>query len=185
MKKRGFSSHPQPAIVKIRPVWTKPLKPMKEDTIDPHYKGISIYTDGSLRPGNFGAYAWIMVIDDEIRDRRVYKVYNTTINKMELSAILDALKSFKDRTELVIYTDSQYAKNAIVYWSKSWRKNNWLTSAGEPVKNKDLLEQILELNKHHRVTYKWIRGHASSKYNLVVDQLVQQATREMVDAAQS
>ncbi len=140
---------------------------------------VEVFTDGSFRPVGYGAYAFIVVDKGAITYEHVERVYNTTINKMELTAIAAALKHFTEPSHLTIYSDSQYAVFSITRWSKAWKNNNWMTSLGQPVKNKDILEEILELCKLHKVKVEWVRGHAGNVYNDACDKLAHTATKEM------
>ncbi len=140
---------------------------------------IEVYTDGSFRPPNHGAYAFVVVDNGTITYEHVERVYNTTINKMELAAVAAVLKHFTKPSHLTIYSDSQYAVFSITKWSKAWKKNNWMTSLGQPVKNKEILEEILELCKPHKVEVKWVRGHAGNVFNVACDKLAHTATKEM------
>ena len=99
---------------------------------------ITIYTDGSCltNPGNGG---WAAIINDEKEIRKISgSEKNTTNNRMELLAPINALKDMKPGVEIKIYTDSQYVKNGITEWINTWLANNWKTSKKEDVKNKDL-----------------------------------------------
>lgn len=141
-----------------------------------------VYTDGSYRafgPG-FGSWAFVVVKNGRPIFDRVDTVLGTTINKMEFQAILEALRYFKKPSRLVIYSDSQYAVFSITKWAKMWAENNWVTKLGEPVKNKALLQEILEeIKRHKKVTVVWIRGHAGNIFNERADLIAQTATRTL------
>ena len=136
---------------------------------------IKIYTDGSClkNPGNGG---WAAIINDDGDIKRVSgSEKNTTNNRMELMAPLNALKGMSPNNEIEIYTDSQYVKLGITDWIHKWIKNNWQTSKKEPVKNKDLWMELYDLTKSHEIKWIWVKAHAGNKLNEEVDLLAKQA----------
>lgn len=145
------------------------------------YNMLEIYTDGSLRRPNIGAYGFVIV--DTKKDHVVYKhvktQLNTTNNIMELKAIEDALLYLKKPTQCIVYSDSQYSVFALTRWIYGWIKYNWTTMSGQPVKNKELLLSIHTLMKYHDVKLLWVKAHNGDKYNEMVDELVQAATRKL------
>ena len=136
---------------------------------------ITIYTDGSClkNPGNGG---WAAIINDE---KEITKISgsekNTTNNRMELLAPINALKNMKSGVEIKIYTDSQYVKNGITEWINTWLANNWKTSKKEDVKNKDLWIELYKLNQSLNVKWNWIKAHAGDTLNEEVDILAKKA----------
>jgi len=136
---------------------------------------IKIYTDGSClnNPGN-GGWAAIINFNNEIK-KISGSVKDTTNNKMELMAPIQALQTIKERQPIEIYTDSQYVRLGITDWVHKWLKNNWLTSKKEPVKNKELWIQLYELNKSHDIKWIWVKAHAGNVLNEEVDLLAKQA----------
>ena len=136
---------------------------------------IKIYTDGSClkNPGNGG---WAAIINDDGDIKRVSgSEKNTTNNRMELMAPLNALKGMDPNKEIEIYTDSQYVKLGITEWINAWLKNNWKTSKKEDVKNKDLWLELYNLNKSLKIKWNWVKAHAGNKLNEEVDLLAKQA----------
>ena len=136
---------------------------------------IKIYTDGSCleNPGNGG---WAAIINDDGDIKRVSgSEKNTTNNRMELMAPLNALKGMSPNNEIEIYTDSQYVKLGITDWIHKWIKNNWQTSKKEPVKNKELWMQLYELTKSYEIKWIWVKAHAGNTLNEEVDLLAKQA----------
>ena len=132
---------------------------------------ITIYTDGSCltNPGNGG---WAAIIKDEKEIRKISgNEKNTTNNRMELMAPINALKNINSGEEINIYTDSQYVKLGITEWIKTWVKNNWKTSKKEEVKNKDLWTELYNLNRALNVKWIWIKAHAGNPLNEEVDLL--------------
>ena len=136
---------------------------------------IKIYTDGSCldNPGNGG---WAAIINDDGDIKKISgSEKNTTNNRMELMAPLNALKEMDPNKEIEIYTDSQYVKLGITDWIHKWIKNNWQTSKKEPVKNKDLWMELYDLTKSHEIKWIWVKAHAGNKLNEEVDLLAKQA----------
>ena len=136
---------------------------------------IEIYTDGSCleNPGN-GGWAAIININGNIT-KISGSEKNTTNNRMELMAPINALKDLKSQEEINIFTDSQYVKLGITEWINSWVKNNWQTSKKEEVKNKDLWTELYRLNNSLNVKWNWIKAHAGDPLNEEVDSLAKKA----------
>ena len=138
----------------------------------------TIYTDGACS-GNPGPGGWGAVIfDNENKQKNISgSEENTTNNRMELSAAIMALKEVNKNSEITIYTDSTYVKNGISEWVLKWRENGWKNSNKEPVKNKDLWEKLDNLCEQNTINWKWVKGHASNKYNNLADELATKAIK--------
>jgi len=132
---------------------------------------IEVYTDGSClgNPG-VGGWAFLVIKENKLTSKSGLDK-NTTNNRMELCAAIEALDFLKDEKILKIHTDSSYLKNGISSWISSWEKNNWLTSNKKPVKNKDLWIKLAELTKNKNITWKWVKAHDENKFNNMVDEL--------------
>ena len=136
---------------------------------------IKIYTDGSCleNPGDGG---WAAII---INNGNIQKISgsekNTTNNRMELMAPINALKDMDSKEEIEIYTDSQYVKLGITEWINTWIKNSWKTSKKEEVKNKDLWIELYNLNKSLNVNWNWVKAHAGNPMNEEVDLMAKKA----------
>jgi ribonuclease HI len=133
-----------------------------------------VYTDGSCL-GNPGRGGWAVVGDDF---KLSGKQPNTTNNAMEMTAVLKALEECLERDiqEVCIFTDSQYVKNGISSWIVNWKKNDWVTSTGTQVKNKELWIAIDEVrNKLKVVEWKWVKAHNGHPKNEEVDTLAYEA----------
>ena len=136
---------------------------------------ITIYTDGSCltNPGNGG---WAAIIN---RDGKIKKITgsekNTTNNRMELLAPINALKQVDTKSQVEIYTDSQYVKLGITEWINKWVSNNWQTAKNEDVKNKDLWVELYNLNQSLNVKWNWVKAHAGDTLNEEVDILAKEA----------
>ena len=136
---------------------------------------IKIYTDGSClsNPGD-GGWAAIINIDGEIK-KISGNEKNTTNNRMELMAPINALKYTNSKNPIEIFTDSKYVKNGITEWINTWVLNNWKTSNKEDVKNKDLWIELYKLNQSLNVKWNWVKAHAGDTLNEEVDILAKEA----------
>jgi ribonuclease HI len=136
---------------------------------------IKIYTDGSClkNPGN-GGWAAIICTDNEVK-KISGSEKDTTNNRMELMATINALKEVNSEDLIEIYTDSKYVKNGITDWIHNWIKNNWKTSNKDDVKNKDLWIQLHDLNNTSKIKWNWVKAHAGNPLNEEVDLLAKKA----------
>ncbi|PCJ10157.1 MAG: ribonuclease HI [Rhodobacteraceae bacterium] len=135
------------------------------------------YTDGACS-GNPGPGGWGVLLratddDGNIAKERELKggEPDTTNNRMELLAAINALESLSRPSTLTVVTDSAYVKNGVTTWIFSWKKNGWKTASRKPVKNVDLWQRIDEAQARHQVTWKWIKGHAGHAENERADEL--------------
>jgi ribonuclease HI len=136
---------------------------------------IEIYTDGSClsNPGNGG---WAAIISDNGKIKKISgSENNTTNNRMELLAPINALREMNGNSEITIYTDSQYVKLGITEWINKWLNNNWQTSKKEDVKNKDLWVELHNLDKSLNVKWNWVKAHAGNPMNEEVDLMAKKA----------
>ena len=139
-------------------------------------KKITIYTDGACS-GNPGKGGWAAVIIEDKNEKTISGSEPlTTNNRMELSAVINALKEVGP-AELDIYTDSKYVKNGIESWIKNWKINGWMTAAKQPVKNKDLWLELDTLVSEKAIGWKWVKGHSNDHYNNIVDEAARKAIR--------
>lgn len=133
---------------------------------------IEIFTDGACR-GNPGPGGWGIVL--KYRNHKKYfsgSEKNTTNNRMELTAIINALKMVKKNLPIIVTTDSQYVKKGITTWIFKWKKNNWKTSNKNLVKNKDLWKQLdIVVLGYNNITWTWIKGHSGHCENELADKL--------------
>ena len=138
---------------------------------------LKIYTDGGCT-GNPGPGGWAAVILKDSEDPLEISGFDraTTNNRMELTAVISALetvrKTMGDGMAIEVYTDSQYVQKGISQWMKGWVAKGWKTSAGKPVKNRDLWLQLKALNDAMNVEWKWVKGHAGNIWNERCDELV-------------
>lgn len=139
---------------------------------------IIVYTDGGCS-GNPGPGGWgiVVIANGEARQLSGGEK-NTTNNRMELTAAISALSviqntpSFNGK-KIIVNIDSQYVKNGITVWIKSWKQKGWKTADKKPVKNQDLWQQLDVLNSNLNVEWNWVKGHAGIEYNEICDQLCQ------------
>ena len=133
---------------------------------------ITIYTDGACS-GNPGIGGWGVVILEENKNEICLNggSNNTTNNRMELTATIEALKNLQNRENITLLTDSKYVKDGIQSWIQNWKKNGWKTASKKPVKNKDLWKELDELIAKHNIIWEWVKGHAGNKHNEKADYL--------------
>ena len=131
---------------------------------------ITIYTDGACS-GNPGIGGWGVIILEENKNEICLNGgnNNTTNNRMELTAAIEALKNFQNRENITLITDSKYVKDGIQSWIQNWKKNGWKTASKKPVKNKELWKELDELITKHNIIWKWVKGHAGNKHNEKAD----------------
>ena len=135
-------------------------------------KNIQIYTDGACS-GNPGKGGWGAVLVYKSVEKELSGAEeNTTNNRMELTAVIKALKQLKEPCKVVLTTDSKYVCDSINKgWVYSWQQNNWKKADKKSALNVDLWEQLLELLQIHQVDFVWVKGHNGHKYNERCDQL--------------
>lgn len=132
---------------------------------------VTIYTDGGCEPNpGTGGFGVVMIFEDRVEEFSG-GAEETTNNQMELIAAITALEALPQPYNVTLFTDSQYVKNGIESWLKTWVKNNWRTASRQPVKNQDLWQRLHQATQRHNITWQWVRGHAGNHYNEKVDQL--------------
>jgi ribonuclease HI len=138
-------------------------------------KAVQIYTDGGCRPNpGVGGWAAILVYEDRQRDLSGGE-RDTTNNRMELTAAVEALRALKRRCAVVLHTDSQYLQQGITSWIPKWKRNHWRRKGRSEVKNVDLWKQLDELTEEHEIEWRWVRGHAGHMYNELCDSMATEA----------
>ncbi|WP_232522174.1 ribonuclease HI [Sulfuriferula plumbiphila] len=135
---------------------------------------INIYSDGACK-GNPGVGGWgALLVSGEHRKELVGGERLTTNNRMELTAVIEALQSLKRSSRVCIHTDSQYVLKGITEWLPNWKRRGWRTSANTPVKNVDLWQRLDELVSQHQVDWLWVKGHNGHPGNERADALANQ-----------
>ena len=140
---------------------------------------VTIYTDGACS-GNPGPGGWgaILMYQDAKKEMSGGSK-DTTNNIMEVTAVIEALKSLKVPCEVDLYSDSAYVVNCFKQgWIYNWIKNNWVNSSKEPVKNKELWQELYSLTKTHKVKFIKVKGHADNIYNNRCDELARNAIKK-------
>ena len=142
-------------------------------------KNIEIFTDGACRgnpgPGGWGALLRYGEVEKELYGGEP----NTTNNRMELQAAIEALRALSQPCNVTLTTDSSYVRDGITSWMDGWKKKGWKTSARKPVKNVDLWQALDEQNQRHKVTWHWVRGHSGHPENERADELANRGIDEM------
>ena len=135
-------------------------------------KFVEIYTDGACS-GNPGPGGWACILNYKGKLKELCGgEAATTNNRMELTAVINALKELNQSCVVKLHTDSQYVINGICKgWAKSWQSNNWIKKDKKPALNSELWEELLELLEKHEVEFCWVKGHDGNEMNERCDQL--------------
>jgi ribonuclease HI len=132
---------------------------------------VSIWTDGACS-GNPGPGGWGVVMRYNGHERELSGgEAETTNNRMELTAAIEALCALKRPCEIDLYTDSQYVRGGVTGWIENWKRNGWKTSDKKPVKNEDLWRALDEARQRHAIVWHWVKGHAGHPENERADEL--------------
>jgi ribonuclease HI len=143
-------------------------------------KKVTIYTDGACDP-NPGVGGWAAILLFGKHEKTITGgERDSTNNRMEMTAVIEAMKQLKEPCDVTIFTDSEYVKNAFTKgWLDNWQKRGWKTADRKPVKNQDLWQAMLELVKPHKLTWQWVKGHADDPINNRCDELAVEARRKI------
>lgn len=135
-------------------------------------KHVEIFTDGACS-GNPGPGGWGAILRYGTHEREISGgEKNTTNNRMELTALIEALTLLRETCKIVVYSDSKYVCEAISQgWAVKWKKQNWIKSDKKPALNADLWDKLLELLEKHEVKLVWVKGHAGHPENERCDRL--------------
>ncbi|BCL76169.1 ribonuclease H [Jeongeupia sp. HS-3] len=132
---------------------------------------VTIYTDGACK-GNPGPGGWGALLQYGEQEKELFGgERDTTNNRMELTAVIEALAMLKRPCAVALWTDSQYVKNGIETWIHNWKKNGWKTADKKPVKNADLWQRLDGEVARHAVSWHWVKGHAGHELNERADEL--------------
>jgi ribonuclease HI len=148
--------------------------------VDTH---VEVFTDGACS-GNPGPGGWGVVLRYGTLEKELYGGEpDTTNNRMELLAVISALRALKRTVKVVVHTDSTYVQQGISKWIHGWKKNGWKTKAKEPVKNEDLWRALDEAASLHDVEWRWVKGHAGHVENERADALARRGIDDLRRAA--
>ena len=140
---------------------------------------VEIWTDGACK-GNPGMGGWGAYL---IYGKHVKELFGgekeTTNNRMELTAVIEALRLLNRPCKIVLHVDSSYVKDGITKWIDGWKAKNWRTANKQPVKNVDLWQALEEQIARHEIEWRWVKGHAGIEGNEKADQLANKGCEQM------
>ena len=132
---------------------------------------VEAFTDGACS-GNPGPGGWGAILRSGTKERELFGgEANTTNNRMELTAVIEALRALTRPCHVVLHTDSTYVQQGITKWIHGWKRNGWRTASKEPVKNVDLWQALDAVAAQHRLDWRWVKGHAGHAENERADAL--------------
>lgn len=141
---------------------------------------VVVYTDGACK-GNPGPGGWGVWMVSGAHEKEMWGGEDgTTNNRMELTAVIQALTVLKKRCDVIVYTDSEYVRKGITEWINGWKRRGWKTADNKPVKNAELWQQLEAAAARHKVDWRWVKGHAGDPGNERADAL---ANRGVTDAS--
>ena len=139
---------------------------------------VLIYTDGACK-GNPGPGGWGAWLRSGGHEKELFGgELGTTNNRMELTAVIEALASLKRSCKITLYTDSEYVRKGMTEWIQGWQRRGWKTADGKPVKNVELWQRLDALRKLHEVDWRWVKGHAGDPGNERADALANKGVAE-------
>ena len=142
-------------------------------------KTVEIYTDGACR-GNPGPGGWGVLLISGTREKRLHGGEpETTNNRMELTAAIEALHALRGARKVILHTDSKYVMDGIREWLPNWKKRGWKTAGKKPVKNQDLWQALDAATERHDIEWKWVRGHTGDAGNEMADLLANRGIDEL------
>lgn len=156
--------------------WSNPQPEFPESALT---KTVEIYTDGACR-GNPGPGGWgVLLIAGERRKELYGGEPDTTNNRMELRAAIEALNALNGERQVTLHTDSKYVMDGINNWMPGWKKRGWTTAAKKPVKNQDLWRDLDRAASRHDIRWNWVRGHTGNAGNERADELANKGIDEL------
>ncbi len=141
---------------------------------------IEIWTDGACS-GNPGPGGWGVLLKAGDKTKELYGgTLDTTNNRMELMAAIEALNALKSPSNVRLHTDSTYVKDGLTKWIHGWKRNGWKTAAKKPVKNKDLWQALDTACDRHEIDWVWVKGHSGDEGNERADTLARLGVEEAI-----
>ena len=141
---------------------------------------MEIWTDGACK-GNPGPGGWGALLRSGASERELFGgARDTTNNRMELTAVIEALGALKRPCAVVVHTDSQYVKLGITEWLRQWERRGWKTADRKPVKNVELWQQLDQQVHRHKVQWRWVRGHSGDPGNERADALANRGVEQVL-----
>lgn len=141
-------------------------------------KQVEIFTDGACKgnpgPGGWGALLRMGEHEKELSGSEL----ETTNNRMEMTAVIQALSALKEPCKIALYSDSKYVIDGITKWIHGWQKRGWKTAAKKPVLNEDLWREMIEAIARHDITWNWVKGHAGHPENERVDSIASERAEQ-------
>ncbi len=132
---------------------------------------VEVFTDGACK-GNPGPGGWGALLRYGAHEKELFGgEAQTTNNRMELMAVIQALEALKRQSEVILTVDSRYVRDGVERWMQGWKRNGWMTKQNTPVKNQDLWQRLDRALAGHRVRWRWVRGHSGHAENERADQL--------------
>jgi len=140
---------------------------------------VQIFTDGACR-GNPGPGGWGALLRFGGEEKTLFGgEQDTTNNRMELTAVIEALGALKRPCDVTLTSDSTYVLKGIQEWMPNWKKRGWITASKKPVKNVDLWKKLDVLIVEHKIDWQWVKGHSGHPENELADQLANQGIDEL------
>lgn len=144
---------------------------------------VIIHTDGACR-GNPGPGGWGALLESGRHVKELFGgEHKTTNNRMELSAVIEALNVLNRPCDVTIVTDSRYVMQGVTEWMDNWKRRGWKTASRKPVKNQDLWQLLDEALQHHDVKWRWVKGHAGHPGNERADELANRGIDALPDSS--
>ncbi|MEZ5742682.1 MAG: ribonuclease HI [Sphingomonadaceae bacterium] len=146
-------------------------------------KKIDVFTDGACK-GNPGPGGWGALLRMGGHEKELHgSDPETTNNRMEMTAVIRALKALTEPCEIELYTDSRYVIDGMTKWIEGWKRKGWVNASKKPVKNVDLWHDLIEVTQTHRINWHWVKGHNGHPENERVDKLASDAAEMALSEA--